>query len=84
MQKTTAQLALSNFLKDGTLSIAKITPHDLRRTVVTQLSDLGAAPYVIEKVVNHKTGGVVSMSTDPNTCPNARKRSNYEIVISKA
>lgn len=37
------------------------TPHDLRRTLATRLSDLGAEPYVIEKILNHKMKGVMAV-----------------------
>ena len=29
------------------------TPHDLRRTFSTRLGDLGVAPHIIEKLLNH-------------------------------
>ena len=32
------------------------TIHDLRRTVVTGMNDIGIAPHVVEAVVNHITG----------------------------
>ena len=38
---------------------ASITPwrlHDLRRTAVTGMAELGITPHVIEAVVNHITG----------------------------
>lgn len=37
----------------------RYTPHDLRRTMVTRLNDVGIAPYVVEKLVNHSMGGVM-------------------------
>jgi integrase len=46
----TAMLALAN------KEIAPWTLHDLRRTAVTGMADLGIAPYVIEAVVNHISG----------------------------
>jgi integrase len=30
--------------------------HDLRRTVATGMADLGIAPYVIDKILNHQSG----------------------------
>lgn len=39
----------------------RYTPHDLRRTMVTRLNDLGVAPYVVEKLVNHSMGGVMGV-----------------------
>lgn len=34
------------------------TPHDLRRTFSTRLGDLGVAPHVIEKLLNHTPEGM--------------------------
>ncbi|CAM6264760.1 TPA: tyrosine-type recombinase/integrase [Escherichia coli] len=34
--------------------------HDLRRTVATRLSELGAPPHVIEKLLGHQMGGVMA------------------------
>ena len=36
-------------------------PHDLRRTFVTRLADLGVAPHVVEKLVNHRLQGVMAV-----------------------
>lgn len=38
----------------------RFTPHDLRRTMVTDLNDLGVEPYVVEKLVNHSMAGVMA------------------------
>lgn len=35
------------------------TPQDLRRTMSTRLADLGVAPHVVEKMLNHKMEGVL-------------------------
>ena len=35
---------------------ADFTLHDLRRTAATNMAELGTAPHVIEKVLNHVTG----------------------------
>lgn len=35
--------------------------HDLRRTVATRLSELGAPPHVIEKILGHHMGGVMAV-----------------------
>lgn len=34
--------------------------HDLRRTVATRISELGAPPHAIEKILGHKMGGVMA------------------------
>lgn len=35
------------------------TAHDLRRTFATRNNDMGVAPYVVEKMLNHTLGGVM-------------------------
>ena len=37
------------------------TPHDLRRTFATQLAELGVAPHVVEKLLNHQMTGVMAV-----------------------
>ncbi len=37
------------------------TPHDLRRTFVTELNEFGVEPYVIEKLVNHSMRGIMGV-----------------------
>ena len=39
----------------------RFTPHDLRRTFVTEMNELGVEPYVTEKLVNHSMGGVMAV-----------------------
>ena len=39
----------------------RFTPHDLRRTFVTELNELGVEPYVIERLVNHSMSGVMAV-----------------------
>lgn len=41
---------------DKLLNIAPWTLHDLRRTFATKLAELGVAPHIIEKLINHQTG----------------------------
>lgn len=36
-------------------------PHDLRRTYATRLNELGVAPYVVEKALNHTLPGVMAV-----------------------
>ena len=43
---------------DKLLNIAPWTLHDLRRTFATNLAQLGVAPYVIERLLNHVTGQI--------------------------
>jgi integrase len=39
----------------------RFTPHDLRRTFVTRLGDLGIAPHVIRALVNHVESGAIAV-----------------------
>jgi integrase len=53
--------AISGFTRaklrfDKLSGVAEWTIHDLRRTVATGLAQLGVAPHVIERVLNHISG----------------------------
>jgi integrase len=37
------------------------TPHDLRRTMASRMGDLGVAPHVIERCLNHIQQGIVAV-----------------------
>jgi len=37
------------------------TAHDLRRTFSTRINDMGVAPYIVEKMLNHTFGGVMAV-----------------------
>jgi integrase len=50
--------ALDRLIDSGALGLEPFTPHDLRRTVRSRLSDLGVLPHVAEKVLAHKLQGV--------------------------
>jgi len=41
--------------------VAEFAPHDLRRTFRSRLADLGVAPHVAEKCLNHDLGGVLAV-----------------------
>lgn len=43
------------------IGVESFTPHDLRRTFVSRMADLGVAPHVIEKCINHSLGGVLAV-----------------------
>ncbi|EMJ8296026.1 tyrosine-type recombinase/integrase [Klebsiella aerogenes] len=45
----------------GSLSIGEFSSHDFRRTMATRLSEEGVAPHVIEKMLGHELGGVLSV-----------------------
>lgn len=48
-----AQIIMKTGMKEWSL-------HDLRRTVATRLSELGAPPHVIEKLLGHQMSGVMA------------------------
>ena len=56
---TTLSRAITRY-KDH-FGIEKFTPHDLRRTFSTRLNELGVAPYVVEKCLDHKMEGVMAV-----------------------
>lgn len=37
------------------------TPHDLRRTASTQMSNIGIMPHIVEKILNHSMQGVMAV-----------------------
>lgn len=43
------------------LSGGEWSPHDLRRTMATRMGDLGVAPHVIERCLNHIQQGIVAV-----------------------
>lgn len=45
--------------KGDSFGIEKWTPHDLRRTVQTQMAALGTDAIVIEKILNHELSGMM-------------------------
>jgi integrase len=49
-----AMLALAK--QEGVTSIAPFRTHDLRRSAVTYMSEIGVLPHVVEAVVNHLSG----------------------------
>lgn len=57
-QRPASDLTLSNFLRRRDCTY---TPHDLRRTFVTRMADLGVPIYIPEKMVNHKLGGILDV-----------------------
>lgn len=47
---------------DKLASIAPWTLHDLRRTFATDLAQMGVAPHVVERLINHVTGTISGVS----------------------
>jgi integrase len=46
---------------DGGLALAPFTPHDLRRTVRTNLAALGVSDVIAERVMGHKLQGLLAV-----------------------
>ena len=46
--------------KQTTLGVATFTPHDLRRTAATMMSELGFMDEIIDAVLNHAKKGVIA------------------------
>ncbi|MHB9322949.1 tyrosine-type recombinase/integrase [Phytobacter diazotrophicus] len=46
---------------ESSLGIGEFSAHDFRRTLATRLSEEGVAPHVIEKMLGHELGGVLSV-----------------------
>lgn len=47
---------------DALSGVSHWTLHDLRRTVATRMAELGVAPHVIERILNHVTGSMSAIS----------------------
>ncbi len=46
------------WLMDKDLKLPHFTLHDLRRTFATKLAELGVAPHVVERLLNHSSGTI--------------------------
>ena len=46
---------VSSFVGDHQFGLPHLTAHDLRRTMLTKLAELGVAPIVIGHIANHRT-----------------------------
>lgn len=59
----------------GALLLAggKWTPHDLRRTMASRMQDLGVAPHVIEKCLNHTLDGIAAVYQTSDLFPERRE-----------
>jgi integrase len=48
-------VAVARFVERARFGIPHWTPHDLRRTVLTQMAALGVEPVVLGHIANHRT-----------------------------
>ena len=46
------------WLMDKELKLPHFTLHDLRRTFATKLAELGVAPHIVERLLNHSSGTI--------------------------
>ncbi len=53
------------------------TPHDLRRTMASRMQDLGIAPHVIEKCLNHALEGILAVYQTSDLMP--ERRAAFEV-----
>lgn len=65
----------------GALGIGEFTAHDFRRTLATRLSEEGVAPYVVEKMLGHELGGVLSVYNKHDWV--AEQKVAYELYAEK-
>lgn len=63
------------------LGIGDFTAHDFRRTLATRLSEEGVAPHVIEKMLGHELGGVLSVYNKHDWL--AEQKAAYELYAEK-
>jgi integrase len=51
---------------DSSCQIRSWTLHDLRRTFATRLADMGVAPHIIERLLNHSSGTISGVAATYN------------------
>ena len=66
---------------EASLGIGEFTAHDFRRTLATRLSEEGVAPHVIEKMLGHELGGVLSVYNKHEWI--AEQKAAYELYAEK-
>lgn len=65
----------------ASLGIGEFSSHDFRRTLATRLSEEGVAPHVIEKMLGHELGGVLSVYNKHDWI--AEQKDAYELYAEK-
>lgn len=53
--------AIINPFRPGYRGLPRWTPHDLRRTAATKLSELGCPDEIIDAILNHAKQGVIGV-----------------------
>ncbi|WP_446028902.1 tyrosine-type recombinase/integrase [Lelliottia amnigena] len=65
----------------SSLGFGEFSAHDFRRTLATRLSEEGVAPHVIEKMLGHELGGVLSVYNKHDWI--AEQKAAYELYAEK-
>ncbi|ABP61293.1 site-specific integrase [Enterobacter sp. 638] len=65
----------------ASLGFGEFSAHDFRRTLATRLSEEGVAPHVIEKMLGHELGGVLSVYNKHDWI--AEQKAAYELYAEK-
>jgi len=75
--------AANRYIKriQSTLGIGEFTAHDFRRSLATRLSEEGVAPHVIEKMLGHELGGVLTVYNKHDWL--AEQKAAYELYASR-
>ena len=86
---TTGRTPISGFSKikvrlDGLSSLTAWRLHDLRRTAASSMAEIGIAPHVIEKVLNHATGQISGVAAVYNRHAYRREKSDALNAWSRA
>lgn len=61
MGKVISTLLVREIERKPALPVEKFTPHDLRRTMRSNLSKLGIQPHIAERCLNHSLGGIINV-----------------------
>uniref|UniRef100_UPI003979B44A tyrosine-type recombinase/integrase n=1 Tax=Citrobacter youngae TaxID=133448 RepID=UPI003979B44A len=83
LKKSMTISGANRFLRriEASLGIGEFTAHDFRRTLATRLSEEGVAPHVIEKMLGHELGGVLSVYNKHEWI--AEQKAAYELYAEK-
>ncbi|WP_392441050.1 tyrosine-type recombinase/integrase [Edwardsiella piscicida] len=79
LDRSTAGLFMRNLKKK--IDIPDWTPHDFRRSLVTNLSKEGVMPHVTEKMLGHELGGVMAVYNKHDWLD--EQRDAYELYADK-
>ncbi|WP_193133765.1 tyrosine-type recombinase/integrase [Klebsiella grimontii] len=83
LKKPMSLAGANRFMKriEKSLGVGEFTAHDFRRTLATRLSEEGVAPHVIEKMLGHELGGVLTVYNKHDWI--AEQKAAYELYAEK-